>query len=86
MTITADDLRNLRLQLAQAESEFAEQKRLTRPQAVERMSELRTQLEALEREAKKVAEDAGLVFYYSSGYEGWYWVESSDWSSSTANC
>lgn len=86
MTTTSERIRELEIALAEARSQRDQEARDNRQSVVVRLSELRREIDAKIIEAKKLAETADLVFYYSSGYEEFSWVDSQDWTSSTAHC
>lgn len=86
MSTTSDRIRELEIALAAAKDQRDREARANRQGVVARLSELRREIDAKIIEAKKLAETADLVFYYSSGYEEFNWVDSEDWSSSTAHC
>ena len=80
------EVQSLRDQLAQAEAKLRKEQQNNKQSVVEKLNEIKRQMEALEEQAKQLAETAGLVFYYSSGYEEWSWMNESDWSESSQHC
>lgn len=86
MSTTSERIRELEIALAEARNQRDQEARANRQGVVARLSELRREIDAKIIEAKKLAETADLVFYYSSGYEEFSWVDSQDWTSSTAHC
>lgn len=71
-------------QLAVLQSKEVE---LKERKANERIAEILAQVEALLAEAAKVADDAGVTFYWDGptyGMGGWY--ESNEWQSSNSSC
>lgn len=84
--VSRSDVEELRRQLAEAEQKLKEQQRLSRAGVIKRLTEIKNEMVGLENEAKELAETVGLVFYYSKGYDEWSWIDSDNWSYSSADC
>lgn len=84
--VTEEEIAYLENQLAIARSKLAQQVKANRPLALKQLAEIKSSLDSQIAEAERIASDAGLVFYYSTGYEGFYWVDKEDWSESSRHC
>lgn len=84
--ITASDIETLERELNRAREQFAQQVREDRPAFVAQLAAIKKSLNEQIREAERIASAAGLVFYYSTGYEDFYWTEEENWSESSRNC
>jgi len=84
--ITATDIQLLRNKLAQAEADYASQRKATRQEVTTELAQIVSDIRVLEQRAEKLAESADLVFYYSGGYEEYTWVNKEDWSESSRYC
>ncbi|WCO82032.1 hypothetical protein vBPpSSYP_50 [Pseudomonas phage vB_PpS_SYP] len=80
------EVQSLREQLAQAEAKLRKEQQDNRQSVVQKLNEIKLQMEALEEEATTIAETAGLVFYYARNYDEWSWMNESDWSESSQYC
>jgi hypothetical protein len=83
---TKQEVEALRRQLADAETKLRQEQQSRRRDVVEQLGEIKKQMNAMEFKARELAESAGLVFYYSSGYEEWSWMNASEWSESSKHC
>jgi hypothetical protein len=84
--ITATDIQLLRNKLAQAESQYAQQRKANRQEVAELLAEKINQIDATVRECEKLAESADMVFWYSPGYEGFCTEDKENWSESSLYC
>lgn len=82
----SNTVESLRRALEEAERDLREHKRINRSDAVSKLRDYVRDLQRIENEAKELAKEVGLVFYYSSGYEEWSWQDEDGWSASSANC
>lgn len=84
--ITAEDVESLELELARAREQLAKQVREDRPAAMAQLAEIVKSLHKQIADAEQIAANAGLVFYYSNGYEQFNYVEKENWSYSSQDC
>lgn len=84
--VTEADILNLEHQLNEARKQLARQVKEDRPSALKQLAEIKRSLDAQIKEAEAIAKAAGLVFYYSSGYEEFAWMDKEDWSESSKHC
>lgn len=82
----SNTVESLRRALEEAERDLREHNRINRSDAVSKLRDYVRDLQRIENEAKELAKEVGLVFYYSSGYEEWSWQDEDGWSASSANC
>jgi hypothetical protein len=86
MTVSAEDLKKMRQELAIAEAKYVAERRERRDEVTKILSEKIVQIEEMVRECEKLAESADLVFYYSVGYEGFCHEKQENWSESSQYC
>lgn len=86
MSVTSDDVVRLERELEEARNKLALQVKADRPAVVAQLAEIKASLDRQIREAEKLAKSVDLVFFYSSGYEEFSWLERENWSHSSQNC
>lgn len=86
MTVSPEDIKELRQKLAQAEHDYALQRKATRQEVTTELAQIVSDIRALEDRAEKLAESADLVFYYAHGYNEYTWVNKEDWNESSRYC
>ena len=86
MTVTEHDVLKLERELAEARKQLATQVKANRPAVLAQLAEIKTSLDRQIAEATKLAASVDLVFFYSSGYDEFSWLDKEDWTHSSQNC
>lgn len=81
-----ETIEKLERDLAIAKAQHAKDVIRNRPQAAKALSDIKTKIDTLVKEAQEIARAADIVFYYSSGYEEFSWQNKEDWSYSSQDC
>lgn len=84
--MTRRQLEMMREEMAKAELEYKNAIRDSRQEVIQKLRDIKAQLNSLVAEAETLAESVDLKFYYSSGYEEFSWADADNWSSSSAHC
>jgi hypothetical protein len=84
--ISVEDVLKLEKQLEEGRKQLATQVQLQRPAVLAQLAEIKTSLDRQIAEAEKLAKSVDLVFFYSSGYNEFSWLDKEDWSYSSQNC
>lgn len=80
------ELQQMRSELAKAEQDYINARRDKREEVSEVLADMTRQIEKLISTAETLAQSADLVFYYSSGYEGFCVEKTENWSESSRYC
>lgn len=86
MTVTQEDILKMEQELNEARKQLATQVKANRPAVLAQLAEIKTSLDRQIAEAERLAKSVDLVFFYSSGYEEFSWLDKEDWSYSSQNC
>lgn len=81
-----ETIEKLERDLAIAKAQHAKDVIRNRPQAAKALSDIKTKIDTLVKEAQEIARAADIVFYYSNGYEEFSWQNKEDWSYSSQDC
>lgn len=76
----------LERELAKAKAEHAKAVIRNRPQAAASLAAIKSEIDGLIRQAETIAREADIVFFYSSGYEEFSWLNKEDWTYSSQDC
>lgn len=79
-------LQQKRKELQELEAQYEEKRKLERKAVLEVLTEKTREIEAMISDCEKLAESADLVFYYSSGYDGFQTESKENWSESSRYC
>jgi tryptophanyl-tRNA synthetase len=80
MTVTFEQLKEMKASLAKAEKEYIKSKESLQREVISELDEIRDQLQKLMSRAEKLASSVDLVFYYNSNHDEFAWVEQDSWN------
>lgn len=86
MSITREQLEQMKRDVASAEREFENDKAQRQRAVLGELVDLTKEIDTLIQKAEAIANAVGLRFYYNAGYEEFTWCDEDTWNSSFANC
>lgn len=86
MSITREQLEQMKRNVATAEREFEAAKATLQRAVIGELADINKEIKALVRKAEGVAESVDLRFYFHTGYDEFTWADTTTWDSSSANC
>lgn len=86
MTITRDQLEQMKRDVATAERQFEAAKATRQRAVIGELADINKEIKALVRKAEGIADSVDLKFYFNTGYEEFVWSDVDTWDSSSASC